>query len=161
MTELMAKAQSANGGITMTGRRDMPSILVVDDHADTRALLRYVFESHSCEVNEAEDGADAVGLTETIRPDLIVMDTALQRMDGFEATRRIRRMENVGNVPIVFLSGHAQPQARAQALACGANEYLVKPISLEELEIVVARQLLNAKQFHAVGEDWSRLGVNR
>lgn len=144
MTKLAEKADSSTGSLRMV-RPAAPSILVVDDHADTRALLRYVFESHSYEVREAEDGAEAVGLAASMLPDLIVMDSTLQQMDGLEATRRIRQMGINGNVPIVFLSGHAQPQARDTALSCGADEYLVKPVSLDELELVVEKYLFNGK----------------
>ncbi len=142
MTELFAKCGSAsNDGLSVMGGKAVRRILVVDDHADTRALLRYVFEGHRYQVIEAADGAEAIGLAATNLPDLILMDTSLQNVDGLEATRRIRQMSTIANVPILFLSGHAQPQARALALASGANEYLVKPVSLEELEIVVERQL--------------------
>ena len=144
MNELAAKSRVSDSGLTMIPPGSMPTILVVDDHEDTRALLRYVLERQRYLVSEASDGAEAVLLTEVILPDLIIMDTSLKTMDGLEATRRIRRLTNYGNVPIVFLSGHAQPQARAVALASGANEYLVKPISIRELEIVVERQLSHA-----------------
>lgn len=143
MNELVAKPVS-HSGLTMVSHRMAPTILVVDDHEDTRALLRYVLERHRYVVSEASDGAEAVLLAEVILPDLIIMDTSLKNMDGLEATRRIRKLTNNGNVPIVFLSGHVQPQARALALASGANEYLEKPIRLEELEIVVERQLCKA-----------------
>ena len=119
----------------------VPIMLVVDDHADTRALLRYFLESYHYEVAEAADGEEAVKLAETIRPNLILMDTTLERMDGLEAMRRIRSSRNTRDIPIVFLSGHAQPNARAVALVSGANDYLVKPVSLKELEKVVERQL--------------------
>ena len=141
MNELLAKTVSPTDGLAITARKAELTILVVDDHEDTRELLRYVFERQSYKVSEAADGAEAVAMAATIRPDVIVMDTTLRSMDGLEATRRIRRMNNIGNVPIVFLSGHAQPQARDLAMASGANEYLVKPVSVEELEIVVDRQI--------------------
>lgn len=141
MNELAAKSRVSDIGLTMMGSRTAPTVLVVDDHEDTRALLRYVLERQRYVVSEASDGAEAVELAEVILPDLIIMDTSLKNMDGLEATRRIRTLTNNNDVPIVFLSGHAQPQAREVALASGANEYLVKPISIEELEIVVDRQL--------------------
>ena len=141
MNKLAAKPRDSHTGLTMTCSRPPPTILVVDDHADTRELLRYVLERRRYIVSEASDGAEAVGLAELILPDLIIMDTSLRSMDGLEATRRIRKLSNSGDVPIVFLSGHAQPQDRAVALASGANDYLVKPISIAELETVVERQL--------------------
>jgi two-component system cell cycle response regulator DivK len=119
-------------------------VLVVDDHEDTRDLLRYVFETHGYQVSEATDGEEAVCLAESSRPDVIVIDSTLRRVDGFEATRRIRNLPTVCNVPIVFLSGHAQPTARDQAMASGANDYLVKPVCIDTLEMSIDRQLEEA-----------------
>ncbi len=116
-------------------------VLVVDDHEDTRELLRYVFETHGYQVIEATDGNEAVSVAESARPDVIVMDGTLKYVDGLEATRRIRNIPDVGQVPIVFLSGHAQATARAEALASGANDYLVKPVCIDLLENSIDRQL--------------------
>lgn len=144
MTEIVTQALPSDSGLTMTTPRRSHTILVVEDHADTRELLRYVLESRRYEVSEATDGAEAIRLAEKILPDLILMDTSLSTMDGIEVTRHIRGAGGNRNVPIVFLSGHAQPQARALALASGGNDYLVKPISLEELQRVIECQLSGA-----------------
>jgi len=109
-------------------------VMVVDDHDDTRALLRYVFEGHGYQVIEATDGEDAVTIALQQQPDVIVMDASLKRVDGFEATRRIRGIPSISHLPIVFLSGHAQQKARVDAMESGANDYLVKPVSLDQLE---------------------------
>ena len=69
------------------------------------------------------------------------MDSTLRKLDGLEATRRIRNLPTVCNVPIVFLSGHAQATAREQAFASGANDYLVKPVCIDTLEMSIDRQL--------------------
>ena len=143
MTEVLTQALP-DSGLTMTMPRRTHTILVVEDHPDTRDLLRYVLESRRYEVTEAADGAEAIRLADEILPDLILMDTGLSAMDGLEATRHIRGSGGNPNVPIVFLSGHAQPQARALALASGGNDYLVKPISLEELQRVIECQLSGA-----------------
>lgn len=116
-------------------------VLVVDDDEDTRDLLRYVFETRGYQVIEGTDGEEAVCLAENSRPDVIVMDSSLRHVDGVEAARRIRKLPTVCNVPIVFLSGHAQPTARAEAMASGANDYLVKPVCIDMLEMSIDRQL--------------------
>lgn len=123
-----------------------PVVLVVDDHEDTRELLRYVLETHRYRVFEATDGEEAVSFAEKICPDLVLMDSNLKYVDGIEATRRIRELPSMHDLPIIFLSGHAQPQARAAAFASGANDYLVKPVCLEELERVVERQISRRRQ---------------
>lgn len=133
--------------VTRNKREVRPLILIVEDHEDTRFLLSFVMEQCGFRVIQALDGVEAVHAAEKTRPDLILMDTNLPRVDGLMATRAIRN--GLHDVPIVFISGHAEPEARAAAIATGGNEYFVKPINLKELEIVVKKQLA----------DNNRLGV--
>lgn len=118
-----------------------PLVLVVEDHEDTRFMLTYVLETRGCRVEIAADGEAAVRVAERTRPDLILMDAGLPRQDGLEATRRIRGLAALHDVPIIFLSGHAQPSFRAAALETGGTDYLVKPFELEQLERVLERHL--------------------
>ena len=115
--------------------------MVVEDHEDTRLLYRYVLESRGCQVIEAQDGEEAISKVESIQPDIILMDTSLPGVDGLTAMLRIRTLETMRAVPIIFLSGHAQEQARETALATGATEYLIKPVLLDELESAVQSHL--------------------
>jgi two-component system phosphate regulon response regulator PhoB len=117
----------------------MPLVLIVDDHADTRDLFRYVVEKRGCSVIEAADGGEAVRLAESRRPDLILMDTKLPDFDGLEATRQIRQTQTV---PIIILSAQAQAHCRGEALDAGANDYFVKPVKLNDLELVIEDHLL-------------------
>jgi DNA-binding response OmpR family regulator len=116
-----------------------PLVLVVEDHEDTRFLLRYVMETHGYRVIEAADGEQGVVVASTTHPDLILMDTDLPHVDGLAATKRIRAM--LHDVPIIFISGHAQPEARLAALATGGTDYFVKPVHLTELEAAVEKEL--------------------
>lgn len=119
-----------------------PLVLVVEDHEDTRFMLRTVLEMRGgLSVVEAENGATAIALAERLHPDLILMDGTLPLLDGFAATRRIRALASASGVPIVFLSGHAQPASEAMAFAAGCTDYLVKPFALGELERVLDRHL--------------------
>ena len=118
-----------------------PLVLVVEDHEDTRYLLRYVMETHGYRVVEAADGEQGVVIASTAHPDLILMDTDLPHVDGLAATKCIRAQAMLRDVPIIFISGHAQPEARLAALATGGTEYFVKPIRLSELEAAVEREL--------------------
>lgn len=129
--------------VTRNKREVRPLILIVEDHEDTRFLLSFVMEQCGFRVIQALDGVEAVHAAEKTRPDLILMDTNLPRVDGLMATRAIRNVARLHDVPIVFISGHAEPEARAAAIATGGNEYFVKPINLKELEIVVKKQLAN------------------
>lgn len=122
------------------------SVLVVDDHEDTRFLLRAVLEMRGgLSVIEAKNGEMAVALAGNVRVDLILMDADLPLLDGYAATRRIRELTSTREVPIVFISGHAQPEAQAMAFAAGCNDYLVKPFGLGELDGVLERHLARGK----------------
>lgn len=104
-------------------------------------MMRIILESLNFEVIEAADGESAFQIALEQRPDLILMDAGLPMTDGFSVTRRIRQNQAVGHVPIVFLSGHALPASRAEALSAGGNDYLVKPINIDEMLTVIARCL--------------------
>jgi CheY-like chemotaxis protein len=116
-----------------------PLVLVVEDHEDTRFLLTYLLGVHGCRVLVAQDGEQAVSMAEAELPDLVLMDISLPRMDGVSAARRMRDVERLSTTPIVFLSGHAEASFRAQALAQGGNDYLVKPFTVGQLEHIVER----------------------
>lgn len=105
-------------------------------------MLRTILELRGgVSVVEAENGETATALAESLHPDLILMDSTLPLLDGFAATHRIRELASASGVPIVFLSGHAQPAFEAKAFAAGCTDYLVKPFALSELERVLERHL--------------------
>ena len=118
-----------------------PLALIVEDHEDTRFLLRTILEMRGVRIIEADNGEAAIALAESLQPDLILMDGTLPLLDGFAATRRIRQLTSGLDVPIVFLSGHAQPASEARAFAAGCTDYLVKPFALGELGGVLERHL--------------------
>ncbi|MBC7931380.1 MAG: response regulator [Rubrivivax sp.] len=119
-----------------------PLVLIVEDHEDTRFMLRTILEMRGgISVVEAENGEMATTLAESLHPDLIFMDGTLPLLDGFETTRRIRERASACDMPIVFLSGHAQPASEARAFAAGCTDYLAKPFALSELERVLERYL--------------------
>jgi len=118
-----------------------PLVLVVEDHEDTRVLLKTMLEMRGYRVSLAEDGEEGVRLACREHPRLVIMDASLPRLDGIAATRRIRSDSALKCVPVVFLSGHAQPDFRAAALDAGGTEFLVKPVVLEELASVLERHL--------------------
>jgi two-component system, OmpR family, phosphate regulon response regulator PhoB len=118
-----------------------PLVLVVEDHDDTRFLLKTMLEMRGYRVAEASNGEEGVLLAGSEHPQLVLMDATLPRMDGLAATRRIRSDSSLEGVPVVFLSGHAQPDFRAAALDAGGTDFLVKPVVLSELASVVEKHL--------------------
>lgn len=119
-----------------------PCVLVVEDHDDTRLMLRTMLETRSSiAVVEAENGEMAIALATNVRIDLILMDTDLPLLDGYAATSRIRENTRTQEIPIVMMSGHAEPAAQLKAFAAGCTEYLVKPFSLNGFDSMVDRYL--------------------
>lgn len=117
-----------------------PLVLVVEDHEDTCFLLNYLLELRGCRVVEAKDGESAVRLALENVPDLVLMDISLPRLDGLSAVCRMRGTPALRDVPVVFLSGHAEASFRREALKCG-DDYLAKPFSLAELERILERYM--------------------
>ena len=114
-----------------------PTILVVDDFDDTRLLFRTWLERKGFLVIEAEDGNEAVSLAENKRPDLIIMDLEMPELDGLAATRKIRNIKGLENVPVLAVSAYGAEQFREDALAAGCNEYVSTPFEPEALETLI------------------------
>jgi DNA-binding response OmpR family regulator len=104
-------------------------------------MLRTLLELWNYRVIEAHNGEEAVRLAKSESPQLILMDVAIPVVDGMEATRRIREFASADKLPVVFISGYAQTGFRLMALACGGNEYLIKPIDFKELEIMLGKYI--------------------
>src|SRR6476659_4120074 len=104
-------------------------ILIVEDQADNRRILRDLFANAGYELIEAESGEEALSALATSRPDLILMDIQLPVMDGYETTRRIRSNQELNSIPIIAVTSYALAGNEAKALATGCNAYISKPYS--------------------------------
>jgi two-component system, cell cycle response regulator DivK len=109
----------------------VPTVLVVDDFDDNRAMYAEYLSAFGYRVEQASDGARAVELAGELMPDVVVMDATLPVLDGWEATRRLKSGERTKRIPIIALTGHAS--ARAQADEAGCEMLLVKPCLPETL----------------------------
>lgn len=105
-------------------------VLVADDDPNVREIIRIYFEQHQIEMIEAQDGIEAVELTETMSPDMIVMDVMMPRMDGFEACREIYKKFDI---PLIMLTAKGEEFDRVLGLELGADDYMTKPFSPREL----------------------------
>ena len=139
MAASLCNLPSTDDGARAARRR--PLVLVTDDHEDTRFLLRTMLERRGYSVIEAADGEEAVAMALDARPDLILMDVSLPRLDGLAAARRIRRLGRAASAPIVFISGHAEPAYRARAREAGCDDFLVKPFDFAQLDRLVEKHL--------------------
>jgi CheY-like chemotaxis protein len=115
-------------------------VLVVDDEADTRDLLRTVLEGCGSEVSTAASVADAFDLFRQIKPDILVSDIGMPEEDGYALIGKVRRLtrEQGGNTPAIALTAYARIEDRVRALAAGFQIHIAKPIEPIELMMVVA-----------------------
>ena len=116
-----------------------PTILVVEDHDDTREMLCMLLEGWGCRVVEACNGLEAVEAASRERPQLILMDSRMPLLDGLGATRRIRENGLLDQVKILALNGSGSPRYHAAALAAGSDDSIEKPFDLERLRTYVVR----------------------
>lgn len=105
-------------------------VLAVDDERPIRRFLTASLTAHGYVVFEAADGAEALAMVITARPDLVILDLGLPDMDGVEVTRRLREWSQI---PIIILSVRDQEQDKIAALDAGADDYLTKPFGIGEL----------------------------
>jgi len=124
------------------------TVLIVDDYADVRPLLRRWLEDFGYRVVEAADGWEAVSVAKRERPDLILMDLFMPEVDGFAAALRLRKDPELKDVPIVAISAYGElgldVQLKIDPLAAGFNDYLEKPFGPEKLKELLERFLLKS-----------------
>ena len=123
----------ARGEVATARRASSRRVLVVDDNEDAGASLASLLEVLGHEVRTAHDGVEAIAATETFAPDVVLMDVGMPRLNGYEATRRIRAEAWGKSVSIIALTGWGQEGDRAQSQAAGCDAHLVKPVHLDDL----------------------------
>lgn len=118
-------------------------ILVVDDNALNREVLKELLQPAALEIDEAENGQQAVQMSQKMPYDLIFMDSHMPVMNGEEATRKIRTMHKGvnRNTPIIALTADAVMGVRERLILCGMNDYVVKPMHIEELYKILAKYI--------------------
>jgi len=132
--EAPAPAQETTGSRTERKRK----VLVVDDNRDSAELMAIIFDVLGHEVHTAHDGVEAVEVAARVKPSIILMDIGMPRMNGHDATRRIREQEEGPPAIILALTGWGQDEDRALSRAAGCDGHLVKPVRLPDLQRVLA-----------------------
>lgn len=123
-------------------------ILVVEDHGDSREILRIQFEHLDYEVIEAKNGEEAIEKTLAENPDLIVMDLGLPGIDGIEATVVLKQNPRTSEIPIIAHSAWGEGQYKDKALKAGMAEFLPKPASPAVFREVL-QKILHGRQVKA------------
>jgi two-component system cell cycle response regulator DivK len=129
--------------MTVTGApaRRQPLVLVVEDYQDAREMYAAYLQFSGFDVAEASNGVEAIEKTQELLPDIVLMDLALPRMDGWEATRRLKNDERTRHIPIVALTGHALPGHSEGARDAGCDAFVTKPCLPDALVAEIKRLL--------------------
>jgi DNA-binding response OmpR family regulator len=113
--------------------REQPLVLAADDDEDILDLVAFRLERSGYTVIVARDGEEALELAAKEYPDLAVLDVMMPKVDGFEVTRRLRADEATSRMPIIILTARSQDADVQQGFEAGADDYLRKPFSPDEL----------------------------
>jgi CheY-like chemotaxis protein len=113
-------------------------ILVVDDNQDSAASMAMMLQLLGDEVRTAHDGVEAVELAGKFRPQVILMDIGMPRLNGYEATLRIREQPWGRDITVIALTGWGQEVDRVRSKEAGCDGHLVKPVNLPDLEKLLA-----------------------
>jgi CheY-like chemotaxis protein len=120
----------------------MKRILIAEDERDIRDLIAFTLRFAGYEVLTANNGEEAVQMTQKELPDLVLTDVRMPKMTGYEACKQIKADPRTQHIPVVFLSAKGQEAEVQSGMAAGADEYLLKPFAPDQLTRKVA-EILN------------------
>lgn len=118
-----------------------PRILYIEDNVDNRMLVRRILLVEGFEVDEMDNARDGISAALADPPDLILMDISMPDMDGLEATRQMRQMPELDDVPIIALTANVMRGDREETLAAGCDGYIPKPIDIDRFPEQIAEFL--------------------
>jgi signal transduction histidine kinase/CheY-like chemotaxis protein len=136
---------SKHDATTGRGLREPAKILLADDNADMRIYIRRLL-GPLCDVQSVADGQEAIEAMRERRPDLVLADVMMPRLDGFKLVHAIRSDPEFANLPIILLSARAGEESEIEGLKSGADDYLIKPFSARELIARVETHLKLARE---------------
>jgi two-component system, OmpR family, response regulator MprA len=142
---------SASGGRAGPGEDTRPRLLVIDDEQSIVDFIRLGMRYEGFRVEEAGDGVTGFDLAQQLLPQLIILDVMLPGMDGIEVCQRLRESEATADIPILMLTAKDEVRDRVTGLESGADDYLTKPFSFEELAARVRALLRRQQRVAAAG----------
>ncbi|MFI5305407.1 MAG: PleD family two-component system response regulator [Nitrospiria bacterium] len=119
----------------------MKTILIVDDDNSLRMLMCVTLEGKKFRVVQAENGMEAIISSQMERPDLIILDLMMPELSGLEALKTMKEKETTMYIPVIILTAKHKPEDKEKALEMGANHFLYKPFSPQELLDLVVQFL--------------------
>jgi len=136
----------------LTGR-----VLVTDDHAGNRLLLRDLLEAQGHDVSEAVDGVTALQQVREDPPDVVLLDVQMPVMDGFEACRQLKGSPETAPIPVLLVTALSAREHRLEGIRAGANDFITKPIDTADLTLRVRNAIQMRKLFTEVDSQYRRL----
>ncbi len=124
---------------------DSATILIVDDSRTAIAVLKKILAPTGYDILSAADGEEGIEMAKLHQPDLILMDIIMPGLNGFQATRILRKDTDTQDIPIVIISGNEQATEKFWGLRVGANGFLAKPVDRAELFHLLREHLPNAE----------------
>ncbi|HET8866258.1 MAG TPA: response regulator transcription factor [Gracilimonas sp.] len=133
------------------------TILVVDDEKDLLDLIEYNLKKEGFDVLKAENGEEGIKIAKEHKPDLVLMDIMMPKMDGMEAVEVIRADDELKSIPIIFLTARSDEKTEVEGLNKGGDDYITKPISTTKL---ISRIKAVMRRFDETEEEVNRLDVH-
>jgi chemosensory pili system protein ChpA (sensor histidine kinase/response regulator) len=130
---------------TVSTSRNPLEILVVDDSVSVRQVFARLLRTKGWKTNTARDGVEALEKLANARPDLIILDLEMPRMNGYEFLSTLQAREEYRDIPVIMVTSRAAEKHRRKALGLGAREYVVKPFDHDKLLGLVERLATEAK----------------
>jgi DNA-binding response OmpR family regulator len=125
----------------------MKNILVIDDNEEIRSLVKAVLSSYGFNVIEADNGRLGVQILRNHKPDLVVCDINMPGMDGYETLGAVRESSSTAPIPVILMTGAVSRDGFRRGMVCGADDYLVKPFTTDELIEAVMSRLARQTDF--------------
>ena len=121
-------------------------ILIVEDNSQNTRLLKMALRAKGYTLLEAADGEEALDMTINNKPDLIIMDIQLPKVNGVEVTKKLRQMSDFKQTPIIAVTAYAMKGDEEKFMKAGCDAYLSKPINTRQLPEIVAKMLLQRQK---------------
>lgn len=135
------------GTILVVYSEAMKSILVIDDKEDIRNLIKAVLDNYGFSVLEAANGRLGVQMLQQHKPDLVICDVNMPGMDGYETLGAVRESATMSPIPFILMTGLVSRDGFRRGMVCGADDYLVKPFTTDELVEAVMSRLARQTDF--------------
>ncbi len=142
-----AKVSTSNIENSITTKDELPIVLIVDDNAEIRSILKELF-NNDYQILEAQDGEEALQLAQKQIPDCIISDVMMPKMDGFEFTKQIKNNELTSFIPVVLLTAKTSDEAHLEGLKSTADAFLTKPFNNEIVKATVQQLISERKKLH-------------